>query len=88
MRKIQESREADNYSCDAHTGVLTDKSLGQGVKNLAFFFVVSEIMSIFATGVERIRSAEEALCSKLADGNVRNFQARLITAGGQNSFHV
>jgi len=27
--------------------------------------------------------AEEALCSKLADGNVRNFQARLIKAGEQ-----
>ena len=33
--------------------------------------------------------AEEALCSKLADGNVGNFQQQgLIKAGGQNGFHA
>ncbi len=37
---------------------------------------VSEIIRTFANGAERIRSAEEALCSKLANGNVGNFQSK------------
>ena len=34
------------------------------------------IFLIFAPRVGRTRSAEEALCSKLADGNLGNFQSK------------
>ena len=37
--------------------------------------LISGFIRNFANGAERIRSAEEALCSKLADGNLRNFQS-------------
>jgi hypothetical protein len=37
---------------------------------------VSEIIRTFANGAERIRSAEEALCSKLASENLGNFQSK------------
>ena len=40
--------------------------------------VVSGIIRIFANGAERIRSAEEALCSKLANGNLGNFQSKTV----------
>ena len=38
--------------------------------------LVSGFIRNFANGAERIRSAEVALCSKLANGNVGNFQSK------------
>ena len=39
---------------------------------------VSEIIRNFANGAERIRSAEVALCSKLASENLGNFQCKAV----------
>ena len=40
--------------------------------------LVSGIIRKFANGAERIRSAEEALCSKLASENLGNFQSKAV----------
>ena len=49
----------------------------QESKFLALFFVVSKIICIFAGRVRRTHSAEGALCTNLANGNVGNFHSNV-----------